>query len=262
MPATGTGRMPHAECGRGGDTAQAGPTVPPPAAATYRAAFAVPPLLLLAWLEDRRQGGRTRRQRALAFVAGIFFAADLTFFHHAIVSPGAPCAGPLLVRRRAQDGRHVAGPILDATVATAIFSALGGLVVGDLGPFPGWQSVGWLVPPALPAPAGGAPPPAPAQPAGRLDLPGHGHRGRDALAAPAPRCRPRGGRRGRGHGALRARGGRHETFDYHVNPMQTHFRDLTCGDARRGHVGRRPSLAGWGHRRRGLGQPRSLPLRA
>src|SRR3989304_1771169 len=125
MPATGTGRMPHAECGRGGDTAQAGPTVPPPAAATYRAAFAVPPLLLLAWLEDRRQGGRTRRQRALAFVAGIFFAADLTFFHHAIVYLGAGLAtvtgnlqvifvgfiGWLLLGERPANRPRTAGPV-------------------------------------------------------------------------------------------------------------------------------------------------------
>ena len=198
--------------------------VSPSAAATYRAAFAVPPLLVLAWLEDRRRGGRTRRQRTLAFVAGIFFAADLTFFHHAIVYLGAGLAtvmgnlqvifvgvvgwlllgerptnrlltavpialvgvvlisgvigtgaygsdpglgvliglctaasysGYLLVLRRGQDGRHVAGPILDATVATAIFSALGGLVVGDLGPVPGWPATGWLILLALSAQTAG-----------------------------------------------------------------------------------------------------------
>jgi drug/metabolite transporter (DMT)-like permease len=187
--------------------------VSPSAAAAYRAALAVPPLLLLSWLEDRRQGRRSRRQRALAFAAGIFFAADLTFFHHAIVFIGAGLAtvmgnlqvifvgfvgwlilgerpsnrlltavpvallgvvlisgvigagaygsdpglgvviglltaasysGYLLVLRRGQDGRHVAGPILDASLATAIFAALGGLLVGDLGPIPGLQSLGWL----------------------------------------------------------------------------------------------------------------------
>lgn len=187
--------------------------VSPPTAATYRAAFAIPPLLLLAWWEERREGPRTRRQRTLAFVAGIFFAADLTFFHHAILFVGAGLAtvianlqvlvvgvvawlllgerpsnrllagvpiallgvvlisgavgagaygadpgigvvlglaaaacyaGYLLVLRRGQDGRHVAGPILDATIATAIFAALGGIVVGDLQPLPGWPAIGWL----------------------------------------------------------------------------------------------------------------------
>jgi drug/metabolite transporter (DMT)-like permease len=168
---------------------------------------------LLAWWEERRQGPRTRRQRVLALSAGIFFAADLTFFHHAIVAVGAGLAtvianlqvlvvgviawlvlgerpsnrllagvpiallgvvlisgivgagaygrdpalgvlfglaaagcyaGYLLVLRRGQDGRHVAGPILDATIATAIFAALGGVLVGDLQPVPGWPAAGWL----------------------------------------------------------------------------------------------------------------------
>ena len=187
--------------------------VSPSTAATYRAAFAIPPLVLLAWWEQRRQGPRTRRQRMLAFTAGIFFAADLTFFHHAIVyigaglatvmgnlqvlfvgviawlllgerptnrllaavpvalvgvvlisgivgsgaygqDPGigvilglatAACyAGYLLVLRRGQDGRHVAGPIMDATIATAIFAAIGGIIVGDFQPIPGWPAAGWL----------------------------------------------------------------------------------------------------------------------
>jgi drug/metabolite transporter (DMT)-like permease len=187
--------------------------VSPSTAATYRAAFAIPPLVLLAWWEERRQGPRTRRQRMLAFGAGIFFAADLTFFHHAIVYLGAGLAtvmgnlqvifvgfiawlllgerpsnrllaavpvaligvvlisgvvgsgaygqdpvigvllglataacyaGYLLVLRRGQDGRHVAGPIMDATIATAIFAALGGIIVGDFQPIPGWPAAGWL----------------------------------------------------------------------------------------------------------------------
>jgi drug/metabolite transporter (DMT)-like permease len=187
--------------------------VSPSTAATYRAAFAIPPLVLLAWWEERRQGPRTRRQRMLAFGAGIFFAADLTFFHHAIVYLGAGLAtvmgnlqvifvgfiawlllgerpsnrllaavpvaligvvlisgvvgsgaygqdpvigvllglataacyaGYLLVLRRGQDGRHVAGPIMDATIATAIFAALGGIIVGDFQLIPGWPAAGWL----------------------------------------------------------------------------------------------------------------------
>jgi hypothetical protein len=35
-------------------------------------------------------------------------------------------------------------------------------------------------------------------------------------------------------------------------PMQTTFRDLTCGDARPAHAGRATTLAGWVHRRRDL----------
>jgi len=44
-------------------------------------------------------------------------------------------------------------------------------------------------------------------------------------------------------------------------PMQTSYRDLTCGDARPEHVGRDVSLAGWVHRRRDLGQLMFLDLR-
>jgi drug/metabolite transporter (DMT)-like permease len=53
-------------------------------------------------------------------------------------------AGYLLFLRRGQDGRHVAGPIMDATIATALFAALGGIIVGDFQPIPGWPAAGWL----------------------------------------------------------------------------------------------------------------------
>ena len=48
---------------------------------------------------------------------------------------------------------------------------------------------------------------------------------------------------------------------YHHSPMQTAFRDLTCGDARITQVGRPVSLSGWVHRRRDLGQLIFLDLR-
>ena len=51
--------------------------VSPATAAFFRCAYAVPPLLLLAWLERRRYGPRERRTRLLGYGAGAFFAADL-----------------------------------------------------------------------------------------------------------------------------------------------------------------------------------------
>jgi drug/metabolite transporter (DMT)-like permease len=45
---------------------------------------------LLAWLEDRRFGPRTNRR--LAIPAGLFFAADLVFWHYAIDDVGAGLA--------------------------------------------------------------------------------------------------------------------------------------------------------------------------
>ena len=63
--------------------------VEPATAAVFRCAYALPILGLLAWLEDRRYGRRPWRDRRLAIPAGIFFAADLVFWHYAIADVGA-----------------------------------------------------------------------------------------------------------------------------------------------------------------------------
>jgi drug/metabolite transporter (DMT)-like permease len=61
--------------------------VEPATAAVFRCFYALPLLGLLAWREDRRYGPRTKRR--LAIPAGIFFAADLVFWHYAIGDVGA-----------------------------------------------------------------------------------------------------------------------------------------------------------------------------
>jgi drug/metabolite transporter (DMT)-like permease len=66
--------------------------VAPATAAIFRCAYALPLLGLLAWREDRRLGARPARRRWLAIPAGIFFAADLIFWHHAIQDVGAGLA--------------------------------------------------------------------------------------------------------------------------------------------------------------------------
>jgi drug/metabolite transporter (DMT)-like permease len=66
--------------------------VSPSTAAVFRCVYALPPLALLAWLERRRYGTRPRRDRLLAFAAGVMFAADLTFWHHSIAAVGAGLA--------------------------------------------------------------------------------------------------------------------------------------------------------------------------
>jgi drug/metabolite transporter (DMT)-like permease len=66
--------------------------VEPSTAAIFRCAYALPVLGLLAVLEDRRHGRRPTRERLLAIPAGIFFAADLIFWHHAIADVGAGLA--------------------------------------------------------------------------------------------------------------------------------------------------------------------------
>jgi drug/metabolite transporter (DMT)-like permease len=66
--------------------------VSPSTAAFFRCLYALPLLGLLAWAERRRFGDRSRRDHALAWAAGVFFAADLTFWHHSIAAVGAGLA--------------------------------------------------------------------------------------------------------------------------------------------------------------------------
>ncbi|MGZ8740827.1 MAG: EamA family transporter, partial [Gaiellaceae bacterium] len=66
--------------------------VTPSAAAFYRCAFALPPLLAIAIWERRRFGPRGLRARLLAWLAGLFLAADLIVWHHAIAAVGAGLA--------------------------------------------------------------------------------------------------------------------------------------------------------------------------
>ena len=66
--------------------------VSPATGAFFRCLYALPPLLVLARLEERRFGPRSARARWLAVVAGLFFAADLVLWHHAIDAVGAGLA--------------------------------------------------------------------------------------------------------------------------------------------------------------------------
>jgi drug/metabolite transporter (DMT)-like permease len=189
--------------------------VSPSTAAFFRCAYALPALVLLAWLEDRRFGRRPLRERVPLWVAGLMFAADLTFWHHSIEAVGAglatvlgniqvlfvgllawaalgerpdnralastpvvfagvilisgvvgtgaygddPLMGVifglltaityalfiLILRQGNVDVRRPAGPLFDATLSAAIFSALGGIVVGDIEWTPGLEAQAWLV---------------------------------------------------------------------------------------------------------------------
>ena len=60
--------------------------------AFYRCVWALPPLFVLARIEDRRYGKRERRAVLLAWLAGVFFAADLILWHNAIELVGAGLA--------------------------------------------------------------------------------------------------------------------------------------------------------------------------
>lgn len=189
------------------------------ATAFYRAALALPVLVALAVIEQRRYGPRPLAQRVRAMVAGLFLAADLIMWTHAIADVGAgiatvlgnlqvlfvagiawlvwderpsravafalpvvmlgvvlvsgligtptsgqhPLAGIwygvgtsvayagylLVLRRSSSSSPHVAGPVADATAATAVASLAFGLVFGGLGLHPLWPAIGWLAALAL-----------------------------------------------------------------------------------------------------------------
>ena len=66
--------------------------VSPTTGALFRCLYALPFLWPLARLEDRRYGPRPLKQRALAWLAGIFFAVDLVAWHQGIEEVGAGLA--------------------------------------------------------------------------------------------------------------------------------------------------------------------------
>lgn len=66
--------------------------VSPETATVYRCLYGLPILGYVAWLERRRFGGLPLRSIGLAAGAGIFFAADLLSWHHAIEFVGAGLA--------------------------------------------------------------------------------------------------------------------------------------------------------------------------
>ena len=66
--------------------------VTPSTGTVFRALFGLPLLGLVAWLEHRRYGGLPARTVRLALLAGVLFAGDLTFWHHAIAYVGVGLA--------------------------------------------------------------------------------------------------------------------------------------------------------------------------
>ena len=189
--------------------------VSPSTGAVFRCLYALPALWLLARWEDNRYGSRPRKQRMLAWGAGLFFAIDLVAWHQGIEEVGAGLAtvlgnlqvvlvgllawailrerpsnrslaaipvalfgvilisgvleqgaygrnpglgvafgiltavsyaGFLLVLREGnRDLRRPAGPLFDATLASAVGCILIGLALGNLDWTPGWPAQGYLI---------------------------------------------------------------------------------------------------------------------
>ena len=66
--------------------------VSPSTGTFYRCLFGLPFLAAVAYLERRKFGPLPTTTVRLALIAGIFFAGDLTFWHHAIEFVGAGLA--------------------------------------------------------------------------------------------------------------------------------------------------------------------------
>jgi drug/metabolite transporter (DMT)-like permease len=189
--------------------------VSPSTGAFYRCVWALPPLWFLSHREDRRYGPRPFRARSIAWLAGVFFSADLILWHNAVDQVGAGLAtvlgntqvvlvgllawallgerpqrsslaaipivgfGVILIsgvleqgaygadpqlgalygvltgiaysgflltlREGSRDLRRVAGPLFDATFASALGCAAIGAVVGDLDLTPSLSATAWLI---------------------------------------------------------------------------------------------------------------------
>lgn len=106
--------------------------VAPSTAAIFRCAYALPVLWLLVRDEDRRLGPRPPTRRRPLIWAGVFFAADLILWHHAIQDVGAGLAtvlGNLQVVVVPIAAWLVLGERPSARVAAAVPLALSGVVL-------------------------------------------------------------------------------------------------------------------------------------
>jgi drug/metabolite transporter (DMT)-like permease len=84
-------------------------------------------ILISGVLEDGAYG----ENPALGVVLGVF--------------TGIAYSGFLLALRQGSTGNRAAGPLFDATLASAVGCLAIGLVGGDFDPFPDWAAQGWLV---------------------------------------------------------------------------------------------------------------------
>jgi drug/metabolite transporter (DMT)-like permease len=117
--------------------------VSPSTGTVYRCLFGLPILVGVAWLERRRFGPLPRATARLAAIAGIFFAGDLVFWHHAIEAVGAGLAtvlgnlqvlfvgfvGWALLGERPSRSTLIAVPIVLAGVA--LIAGVGGGAYGQ-----------------------------------------------------------------------------------------------------------------------------------
>lgn len=66
--------------------------VSPSTVTVFRSLYGLPILILVAWMERRRYGPMPAGMARLSIIAGVFFAADLLSWHHAVDAVGAGLA--------------------------------------------------------------------------------------------------------------------------------------------------------------------------
>jgi drug/metabolite transporter (DMT)-like permease len=152
--------------------------VGPATTAFYRCLLALPVLVLLAVLEQRKEGPRPMRRRVSAWMAGLLLAVDLILWNHSIADVGAGVATVLgnlqvlfvavlawmlagigyglgtsvayagfllILRQTAGPAKHIAGQLADATAGAVVGSLLLGLAFGGLQFDVPWHSLRWLL---------------------------------------------------------------------------------------------------------------------
>jgi drug/metabolite transporter (DMT)-like permease len=103
----------------------------PATATVFRCFYGLPILVAVAWWEQRRFGPLPRVAWGLSIVAGIFFASDLLFWHHAIEAVGAGLA-TVLGNMQILVVAVVAWLVLGERPTTRTFGAVPIVVVGAL----------------------------------------------------------------------------------------------------------------------------------
>ena len=101
----------------------------PVTVAIYRCLYALPLLGLITVLESSRLGPLPARSRNLAWIAGVFFAADLIFWHNAIDAVGAGLATVLGNLQVVVVG-FAAWALLDERPHRTLFAAIPVVLVG------------------------------------------------------------------------------------------------------------------------------------
>jgi drug/metabolite transporter (DMT)-like permease len=118
--------------------------VSPSTGVVFRCLFGLPVLVAVAVLEQRRYGPLPTATVRLAAAAGVFFAGDLLFWHHAIEAVGAGLATVLgnlqvlvvglvawlVLRERPSRAIFAALPVV--LVGVALISGLGGGAYGKI----------------------------------------------------------------------------------------------------------------------------------